>query len=912
MAPPEMAAGFIEGADSLPGILTSLNNKSLFEEWINFLHTPIEDETFGDDQFELRDGFLEALINSCGGDARDGGECYLILARLVELQCHAEDGPILFAREFIENISESMLTSLSGSAMEDNLALVEGAAALLRALLLPNRPRNEVDISSLRECIVLPASKSLNNNMSAGLLAEILCESVVDGVKHSVPIGEGEGISEEVSMRRETAALTKLQDWREVIENLGKFCVAQLNAAAGEKTNAEAGEQSEGERVVAAIRKIYAVAPFAVESQLETLLDEDATIILSQFGSTKAEVQDEVMVDAGEELPPLYSNISGLPIHLNGAALEHELSEIHEKLSNTDAERWDERLAALQDLERILAAGLDNADQHFFIEKIRKMPLPEQFCDLRSQVTAMACRVLICTSFEYRSFTAESSSLVSPLQQFIEYCLPALMKLCTSGTRLMATQGINCLFALCATTTSHPRLLSILCEEILDKKSKNNNRKKGAVMGLTAALRVWNEHCFKNVDLIAQAVKEANSNRDPGVREEARKCYWAMVSCSKTAAKAEHMYASSSRELKNLVKVREEFDAEWLEEGRLAYLVTSGVLLEESKKKAGGKANAPPRASNPNKRPASAPQRSTPVAKSSRFATPAKTPLATVASSSKRPSSANMPINTPGFILPMNTPSSKRRATLSAASATRSSGLKTPSIKSERKSMNSVKTNSTMKAKRTPSQIPSADIIQSTLHPDLILSSSEIQIGEENPPRTPLANISSPKIGTPVVSLLARPSPLSIEKCRGKNVLNQVVDMLSDVHNPSEQYLGIQVLALFAKDNSNHDSWNEMFTTVLDILLSEIRKTQSDPGYESLHFVRSPSKNLGDRYEAQHLFLQGIRSLLQFVPGRFGDEQIKDVMICLLEVGTFELQCLECEALSKVSSLLFSVHQCSI
>lgn len=45
--------------------------------------------------------------------------------------------------------------------------------------------------------------------------------------------------------------------------------------------------------------------------------------------------------------------------------------------------------------------------------------------------------------------------------------------------------------------------------------------------------------------------------------------------------------------------------------------------------------------------------------------------------------------------------------------------------------------------------------------------------------------------------------------------------MLSDTYNPSEQYLGIQVLALFAKENGGHESWEDMFGVVLDVLLGE-------------------------------------------------------------------------------------------
>lgn len=63
------------------------------------------------------------------------------------------------------------------------------------------------------------------------------------------------------------------------------------------------------------------------------------------------------------------------------------------------------------------------------------------------------------------------------------------------------------------------------------------------------------------------------------------------------------------------------------------------------------------------------------------------------------------------------------------------------------------------------------------------------------------------------------------------------------------------------------------------------KNTQMNQLNDKSHFARSPSKKLGSGHEAQHLYLQGIRSLLQFVPGRFDDKQIKEVLICLIEVS---------------------------
>jgi len=48
-------------------------------------------------------------------------------------------------------------------------------------------------------------------------------------------------------------------------------------------------------------------------------------------------------------------------------------------------------------------------------------------------------------------------------------------------------------------------------------------------------------------------------------------------------------------------------------------------------------------------------------------------------------------------------------------------------------------------------------------------------------------------------------------------------------------------------------------------------------------FIRSPTKNLSSCHQMQHLFLQGVRSLLQFVPGRVKSEQVKDIVCCMLE-----------------------------
>ncbi|KAL3795782.1 hypothetical protein ACHAWO_005837 [Cyclotella atomus] len=845
MDPHDLAAGLLNRSTPPSSILASLQSS---KSWLNFL---LHDDRL--DEFELRNAFLSHLL-SPPPNSINNNESLSILAKLIHLHSHHASSfkqwnmPPLFGREFVIQSSSTI-----------NQYGLPTSRELILSLLNP-RPRNEQCDLEIREMILLPLSTSHPVD-----LCELLMESVVENVLQIQ--GEEE---EEVSMKRETGALTKLQDYREIIEIVAKKCVEYLRL----DDNSES--RIDGERMVASFGKLYSIAPFALESQLETLLEEDAMVILECFVKIEGEMEkvDEVVSNEKEEgLSPLYAGLTQGPLRLTGGQLEVALEEIAEKLSITEAEQWDERLAALVDLERILASRLDGDDRFVFIDKVRRMSLPDQFADLRSQVTHAACRILICTSFEYRDFIEEDASLVSCVQQFIENCLPALMKLCTSGTRLMANQGVACLQSLCATSTGHPKLIHILCEEIVDKKSKNNNRRKGAVMGLTAALRVWDEHCFKNVDSIIHAVKEANSNKDPGVREEGRKAYWALTSCEKTRVKAGELYGERSREYRTLVKCREEVDAEWVEGGRMFGLLNTGVLAEEGKGKDGAvntrPSTAPPRATT-NKRPAAGSKDKAGTAKAGRFSTPAKVASEVAGSDSKRPSSAKVPIQTPG----------SKRATFAPSSTAKTLASQTPSIKSARKSMgtaNGRQTDSTMKVKQMPK---TPDVDQFTIRPE---SASSIFDEKENAPATPV-NQSSSKVGTPIVSLLARPSPLSIEKCRSRNALKQVVTMLSDTDNQSEQYLGIQVLALFAKDHSDHESWDSMFDVVLELLLGLSKNAQTaQDSRNNLLFARSPSKNLGPAFESQHLYLQGIRSLLQYVPGRFEDKHIKEVMDCLLE-----------------------------
>ena len=133
----------------------------------------------------------------------------------------------------------------------------------------------------------------------------------------------------------------------------------------------------------------------------------------------------------------------------------------------------------------------------------------------------------------------------------------------------MATQGMNCVMCLMAVCgeVGYPRLIPRFCDEILGKRV-HKNRKRGSVIALTVALRVWDvPACFvKHVDQLMEATKEGATNRDPAVREEGRKLYWAMASNDETCQAVTSLFDGRSREMKGLKKEETAINADW-EEG---------------------------------------------------------------------------------------------------------------------------------------------------------------------------------------------------------------------------------------------------------------------------------------------------------------------------------------------------------
>ncbi len=857
--------------------------------------------------FSLRDSFIKCLVESCdypvpgnidkdivdGKEDEDDQECNSKADRLVKLsficltllaslvRYYHQHHPIsvvgkrneiltpIFGREFALAIAPAAVAALRLSTNNDEDSDYEekgpshSASSLLIELLHPNRPKCEARSSAsiLRESILVPASTTTTTTPSSyssvAMVAHVLSSCVIAAVvskTSSVSFANSNNTTrqqygeEELSVREETAALGKLQDMRDVLTNVGLACSRLLCSSFSRDEDGEIKDQC-AHAILDAIQDMFDIAPFAVGSQLEALLDDEAKPILDRLRKVDEEEVDDVatkvedqmlndklgghaMDDEGDEneceqaeleetIPPLYASIVRPPIlssTINN--LDSMLLTISENLGTTDAELWDLRLDALIDLERILAGGVTYMSEdarYIFIERIRKMPLEEQFTDLRSQITHQVCRVAIAVSYEYRDFVVDDMQLLQAVSQFVECCIPPLLTLSNSGTKLMANQGVNCIRSLFALggVTGYTRTVPRLCEVVLGKKAAKN-QKRACVIALTVALRVWGPNCFmKHLDQLILAAKEGATNRDPTVREEGRKLYWAMVSsCDETKYVVQNMFGDDSREMKNLEKDREIIDAEWDDDGAMSILVQTGVVgaaAEHAKegitanrtRAPSDKVSVPPR--NCAKRPGTRlrAMHGTPF-KSQRRSTPMKTASTIVVNSNRK-----------------QPPSCSSGTRLSTQSMDASSALKSAAQKS---------------IKKGPIGIPSTAPIESA-DDTVILFDEEKEnsaviaafptasIGYQSTPSKSsqfYENLASPMIGTPMADLLARASPLSAEKVTNTgDFLGEILSMLTDRLAPHDQSRGIKALTHFAKENPGHPSWIEKFPLVLNCLLGK-------------------------------------------------------------------------------------------
>jgi hypothetical protein len=580
-------------------------------------------------------------------------------------------------------------------------------------------------------------------------------------------------------------------------------------------------------------------------------------------------------------IAPLYATIARPPVVLTTAKqLDSMLLVITDKLSTSDAELWDERLDALITLECILAGGIItlSADVRYsFIERIRIMNISAQFIDLRSQITNQACRVIVAMSYEYRDYVVDDAQLNQMIQQFVETCIPSILTLCMSGTRLMATQGTSCLMCLTSACGSigYPRIIPRLCDEVLGPKV-HKNRKRGSVIALSCALRVWDPVCFlKYIDQLTKAVKEGVTNRDPTVRDEGRKLYWAMrTCCEETEFAVQNMFDSQSREMKNLMKERLYIDTDWEDGGSMSKLVQTGVLDKLSVDEC-GRSHIPPAGSSipanstTTKRPVSArlkAQHGTPF-KSQKVPTPMKSATSACAS---------------GVLSPMKRPPTANNGTASQ--------LLTPNVESTNANRSLSGNKSINRNQGSSSKLPPQARSSLAAPPHMSREEKENSIAtlarsvkhseyDNYNPASPIATESS------LVNLL---SPLSINKPQNtSDALGDIISMFSDQYSsPHQQSLGIKTLVLLAKENPLDPAWEDKFPCLLNCLLDHVRDVPVNSVNKSgsLDFMSSPMKNLSSSHQMHYLFLQALRSLFQYIPCHVkSDDQLKSIIHCMLE-----------------------------
>ena len=426
---------------------------------------------------------------------------------------------------------------------------------------------------------------------AAMLLEECVVESAQQA-SSSVGCGTGSSIGsrpsdaddEEMrSLKVESAVLGTMQQMRPVLGNL----LEQYGDTGG------VDSITVQDVVLRMVETMYKLAPHAVESQINDDKGGPGSVILARIAGTAAKQGgDDTPEDAAKtevlttsaggshneaSLPPFYANLTDPPIEISTAKqLDSTLKSLHEDLvRGEDSEMWNLRFDALKTLERILAGGIVRSDdlRPSFLATVRKMPIEKQILDLRSQITRQACRFLTALAYELRE-SGQQECFVA-MANFAELWTPAVLKLSISGVRLMATQGMNCIMHLAALggTYGYPRVVPTLCNGCVGKVHQNHRR--GCILALTAALRVWGGHCLeRHADGIGKAVSESACHRDPNVREEGRKAFWALHAREEFRHIAEDLLSRmDSRETKRLNGAKAEADAEWEEGGRMEIMV---------------------------------------------------------------------------------------------------------------------------------------------------------------------------------------------------------------------------------------------------------------------------------------------------------------------------------------------------
>ena len=328
--------------------------------------------------------------------------------------------------------------------------------------------------------------------------------------------------------------------------------------------------------------------------------------------TTKARMSDGLDLS----MPQILSSVCNPKIVRSENEFKSEMAAIHKSLSNADPDAWKERADGLEDIIKLIAGGslrrvaaaskeppqtITNMVQIF-----RNLPFDKQIEDLRSTLTGTACQVVVALAFECGIYLTDMFppteggqihyNYFSPLA---ELWLPSLLKLSISGTKVMAQQGIQCIRQFTSFEFKGgaiPRIIPVLCEGCTDRKN-HHHLKLTCTMAISNVMRNW--HCAAHIlerkycSMLVKAVLSAIGDRDPVVREEARKAYWSFYSRIPQIAKSDIFSELDPAAQKNVLKAQMLADTEWAMDGEM-YRLSKGYDISESRDTS-KKTTAPPR-----------------------------------------------------------------------------------------------------------------------------------------------------------------------------------------------------------------------------------------------------------------------------------------------------------------------------
>lgn len=457
--------------------------------------------------------------------------------------------------------------------------------SIIEYLLPPNCPREECRFNLLKEEILLPLSQGSSTSCKT-ICASLLKKSILQSYHSTLDFNSAKEEPHDVAMTKaESSALNCLQDWGDVMESLllestkeeeSQFRILWKDLLKVAKIGVERRVKQFWSKDD--ICQWIGENERALDDSVKTKTDSSTDLNFNKNESIAA--PSSVSVPLESPLSTFYSHVKGAPIYPTSVAeLEGMLDSITQKLHTKEAEMWNNRFQGLLELELLLVANISSSAVYteVFLSRLPMMNIPEQILDLRSKITRQACLVTQALAHEFKT-------AFSPL---LEQWVPSILQLCKSGVKIMAQQGIKCLYSVVAFggNSGFPRIMAQLTEQTLIKKNHFHVKKAG-IIAMTVALRVWNSQTLgKHLGDIEKALIAGMEDRDPSVREEARKGIWAMHACSQFQEHADLIIKNLDfGGQKRLKQCKADCDQEWEESGRFQLLVLTGKEGKTSKK----------------------------------------------------------------------------------------------------------------------------------------------------------------------------------------------------------------------------------------------------------------------------------------------------------------------------------------